>query len=311
MTDQTPYLTAEMVEPHLDWMRLTDALLEGHKRPRPDLGDQFLYRNDDTLLSRAAWIDGMGVAVKSVTVMPGNPAEGRLAVQGAMLVFSDTTGSVDVVIDSSLITKWKTAGDSLLGARLLARQDSERMLIVGAGAVARSLVDAYRALFPNIRIAIWGRAEAKAEALAREVDADVCRDLEHGVREADIICTATMAKEPLVAGSWLREGQHLDLIGAFTHDMREVDDAALLRARIFVDNRETVIGHIGELKIPIAAGVIAEKDVIGDYYDLVGGMPGRVTPEDITLLKNGGGAHLDLMTGRMLLEAWRQAEAAG
>ncbi len=307
----TPYITAEMVEPHLDWMRLTDAFLEGHKGAKAELGDQFLHRGDDTLLSRAAWIDGMGIAVKSVSVMPGNPAEGRPSVQGAMVLFDDATGVVDAVIDSALVTKWKTAGDSLLGARLLARKDSERLLIVGAGAVAESLMQAYRALFPEIQIAIWGRNAARAEALADTTGAELCADLEAGVRAADIISTATMAKEPVISGAWLREGQHLDLIGAFTADMREVDDVALLRARIFVDNRETTLAHIGELKIPLAAGVIAQKDVLGDYYDLAGGAAGRTGAEDITLLKNGGGAHLDLMTGRMILAAWKRAAASG
>ncbi|MEO0913026.1 MAG: ornithine cyclodeaminase, partial [Pseudomonadota bacterium] len=165
----TPFLTAEMVEPHLDWVRLTDALLEGHRAARPELGDQFLHRGADTLLSRAAWIDGMGIAVKSVSVLPGNPAAGRPSVHGVMVVFDDATGEVEAVIDSALVTKWKTAGDSLLGARLLARPDSERLLIVGTGAVARSLVEAYRALFPEIGIAIWGRTAAKAEALADEM----------------------------------------------------------------------------------------------------------------------------------------------
>ena len=112
------------VEHLLDWTTVADAIAEGHRAPRPAIGDTFLTRGDDTLLSRAAWIDGMGVAVKSVTVLPGNPARGLASVNGAMVLFEDSTGLPVAVIDSALVTKWKTAGDSVLGARLLARPDS-------------------------------------------------------------------------------------------------------------------------------------------------------------------------------------------
>ncbi len=293
----------------LDWTRLVDALAEGHRGPRPALGDTFLSRGGDTLLSRAAWIDGLGVAVKSVTVLPENPARGRPSVQGAMLVFDDATGAVEAVIDSALVTKWKTAADSVLGARLLARPEARRLLIVGAGAVAASLVEAYGAVFPGLSVAVWARRRDQAAALAERADGivEVADDLPEAVAAADIVATATMARAPVVHGAWLRPGQHLDLIGAFKADMREADDAALRRGRLFVDCRETTIGHIGELTIPIAAGVIGPGDVEGDLYDLVAARAGRASAEEITLFKNGGGAHLDLMTGRAILAAWREA----
>jgi ornithine cyclodeaminase len=116
-----------------------------------------------------------------------------------------------------------------------------------------------------------------------------------------------MSTEPLIRGDWLRPGQHIDLIGAYRPDMREADDAALRRARIFVDSRKTVLDHIGELKTPLAQGVIAASDVVADYYDIAGGGFRRESPDEITLFKNGGGAHLDLMTGRYILDAWRDA----
>jgi len=114
-----------------------------------------------------------------------------------------------------------------------------------------------------------------------------------------------MASEPILKGEWLRPGQHVDLIGAFRPDMREADDTALQRARIFVDSRETVLDHIGELKDPIARGVIAADDVVADFYALDAFAR---APEDITLFKNGGGAHLDLMTARYILSRWQATE---
>ena len=106
----------------------------------------------------------------------------------------------------------------------------------------------------------------------------------------------------MLKGDWFKPGLHIDLIGAYRPDMREVDDAALQRARVFVDSRETTIGHIGELKIPIASGAFNADDVIADFYQL--DQFKRQGVDDITLFKNGGGAHLDLMTSRYILEAW-------
>ena len=118
-----------------------------------------------------------------------------------------------------------------------------------------------------------------------------------------------MAKTPVLLGEWLSNGQHIDLIGAFTKDMREADDRALQRSRIFVDCLDTTVEHIGELVIPLASGAIKRADILGDLYDLAQGAPGRVSPDDITLYKNGGGAHLDLMTGQVILKAWRAKSA--
>ncbi|MBV7377480.1 ornithine cyclodeaminase family protein [Maritimibacter dapengensis] len=292
-------------EAQLDWIALTDALIAGHAAPRAKVEDTFLYRGDDTLLSRAAWIDGMGLAVKSATIYPGNPAQGRAQVNGGVSLFDDATGALEALVDFHLVTKWKTAGDSLLGARLLARPDSETILIVGSGAVARSLREAYGAGFPNARFLVWNRTGEKAEALAADFpDTQAVPDLAAAIARADIVTCATSGGVPVVKGDWLQPGQHLDLIGAFRPDMREADDTALTRSRVFVDSRDTTMGHIGELKIPLEAGVIAPDDIEGDFYDIAVAPPER-RREDITLFKNGGGAHLDLMTARYILDAWR------
>ena len=304
-----PYLTAEACETLMDWVALTDAMIEGHRMAPADLRDVLLARGDDRLLSRAAWIDGLGGGVKSVTVFPGNPAAGRPSVQGAMLVFDDATGAVEAVIDNPLVTKWKTAGDSLLGARLLARKDAKRLLIVGAGTVAASLIEAYGALIEGVEVTVWARRPEQAEALAaRHPGTRVATDLEAAVKAAEIVATCTMARAPIIRGAWLQPGQHLDLIGAFTPEMREADDDALKRSRIFVDSRATTIGHIGEITIPLEAGVISEADVLGDFHDMVAGRAGRQSEDEITLFKNGGGAHLDLMTARMILTRWQAAQ---
>ncbi len=298
-----PFIPFAEGEVLLDWIGLTDTLARGHDLPKAKIGDTFLYRDPDTLLSRAAWIDGMGMAVKTATVFPNNPGQGAPMINGGVNLYSDGDGTLEAIIDFHLVTKWKTAGDSLLAARRLARPDSRNILIVGAGTVGRSLYDAYAAAFPDAYFTVWNRTRANAEAMAMECPRlTVAGDLADAVQSADIVTSATMSTEPLIKGDWLRPGQHIDLIGAYRPDMREVDDAALLAARVFVDSFDTTIGHIGEVKIPLEAGIIERDHLIADYYDLAAF---ERAPGDITLFKNGGGAHLDLMTSRYILDRWR------
>ena len=297
----TPLFIGPEAEAHLDWAALGRAFEAGHRLPRAQVEDSFLYRGADTILSRAAWIDGLGALVKTATIFPGNPAAGKPTVGGAVSLLSDVDGTLAATLDFGLVTKWKTAGDSVHAATRLARPDSQRILIVGAGTVARSLHEAYGAAFPEARFAVWSRSGDSAAAFATEHGIDHATDLETAVGEADIVTCATMTTEPILRGAWLRPGQHVDLIGAYRPDMREADDEALRRASVFVDARATTLGHIGELKIPLAAGVIAAEDVRADYYD--GDAMRRSSEAEITLFKNGGGAHLDLMTAHYILQA--------
>ena len=303
MTD-IPLISFEAGEAALDWIGLTDALAAGHDLPPAQIGDTFLYRDPDTLLTRSAWIDGLGIAVKSATVFPGNPAHGKPMINGGLTLYSDADGTLEAIVDFHLVTKWKTAGDSLLAARRLARPDSQQILIVGAGTQGRALHAAYASGFPKAQFTVWNRTRANAEQMADELRGiAVAEDLETAVNAADIVTSATMSTKPLIKGAWLRPGQHIDLIGAYRPDMREVDDAALTRSRLFVDSFDTTIGHIGEINMPLEAGVISRDDLVADYYDLSRFQ--RQSPDEITLFKNGGGAHLDLMTSRYILERWR------
>ncbi|RIA01224.1 ornithine cyclodeaminase [Cereibacter sphaeroides] len=292
-------------EAHLSWDGLTTALTQGHKLPRAEVADIFLYRGKDTVLSRAAWIDGLGQLVKTATIFPGNGAVGKPTVNGAVTLYSDRDGTLEALVDFHLVTKWKTAGDSLLAAKTLARRDSREILLVGAGHVARSMIEAYGSHFPDARFTVWNRSADKARAMEGP-RVRATEDLEAAVRAADIICTATMSQEPVVKGEWLKPGTHLDLIGAYRPDMREVDDEALRRATVFVDSRKTIIGHIGEIQDPLDRGILTEADIRADYYDLASGLYARRSDEEITLAKNGGGAHLDLMTASYIAAMWRQ-----
>jgi ornithine cyclodeaminase len=283
----------------LTWAGLLDAFEAGHRLPKPDIKDLFVYRGADTILDRATWIDGLGALVKVATVVPGNAARGLPTIHGAVTLYDDTTGALTALVDFHLVTKWKTAGDSLMSARRLARKDSRNFLLVGAGTVARSMVQAYSSIFPDARFTCWSRTRASAEAMG----VAVADDLEAAVRSADVICTATMANEPLIKGDWLQPGQHLDLIGAYKPGMREVDDTAMARARLFVDSRATTIHHIGELIEPLKSGAITEDHILADFYDDPA-LYTRRSEDEITIAKNGGGAHLDLMTASYIAAMW-------
>ncbi|MEM8578880.1 MAG: ornithine cyclodeaminase [Pseudomonadota bacterium] len=290
-----PFIPFAAGEAKLDWLGLVEALTAGHALPKAQIGDTFLYRDPDTLLSRAAWIDGMGSVVKTATVFPNRTP----SINGGVSLYGDGDGVLEAMIDFHLVTKWKTAGDSLMAALRLKPQ-AARILIVGAGTVAASIREAFGAGYPGAAFTIWNRTRARAEALvAQHPDITIADDLEAAVRGADIIVGCTMATEPWLRGDWLEGEQHVNLIGAYRPDMREADDEALRRARVFVDSFDTTLGHIGEVKIPLEAQTIPRSHILADYYDL-----GAFTPGGLTLFKNGGGAHLDLMTARYILDRW-------
>lgn len=175
-------------------------------------------------------------------------------------------------------------------------------MIAGAGAVARSLIHAYSAAFPELRqISVWARRSEQAQKLVDSIqgitaELKVISDLQSAIECADIVSSATSAREAIIEGDWVQPGTHIDLIGSYTPDMREADDKLMAKGRIFVDYRDTTIQCVGDLTQPIANGTITPADIRGDLYELVNGsVQGRKAASDITIFKNGGGAHLDQM----------------
>jgi ornithine cyclodeaminase len=308
-------IDAPAIDRVMDWRALVDHLAAGHRLPKPEIGDTLLRVEPNAILVRTAWIKGLGVCVKAATIFPGNPAPVP-SIQGEVLLFDKDQGQLLASIDAVAETRWKTAGDSALGSKLLSRADSRHLLAVGAGTMSEPLVRAHVAVRPSIeRVSIWNRTADRAHAVARRLadlgrPVTVAADLGTAAGEADVVACATMSSTPVLEGRWLKPGTHVDLIGAYRPDMREADDEVMRRGRIFVDFRGTTLGHIGELMTPIANGVIRETDVLADLYDLIQGSPGRRSAADITVYKNGGGAHLDLMTARAIVEGVRARGSA-
>lgn len=303
-------IEAVQVEHLLNWGELCERLAFGHTLSPAQIKDSVISRNADALLVRSAWIDGLGMAVKVATVFPGNVAEGKATVQGSLVLYDDRTGEPEALIDFDLVTRYKTVGDSLLATKRLANANPASILIVGAGRIAAMALGAYRWQYPAASFSIWNHRLESAEQLAsRYPNVSVVTGLAQAVAQADIISCATLSLEPLILGDWLRPGQHLDLIGAFKSDMREADDQTMRGGSLFVDSRQTTLGHIGEIDLPIAAGAIGPDAIVADFYDLPAGKFARQQADDITVFKNGGGAHLDLMTARYVLACWQAAQA--
>jgi ornithine cyclodeaminase len=272
-----------------------------HTVPVPD-------RPDATLLLMPAWQVGRHVGVKVVTVFPGNAEVGLPAVCGAYVLLDGKTGNPLAVIDGQALTLRRTAAASALAASYLARSDCERLLVVGTGALAPHLVEAHASVRPIRNVLIWGRNPEKAAKLAHRLDRRTLKvaattDLANAVRGAHVITCATLSREPLVKGEWLPLGVHLDLVGAFTPAMRETDDDAVKRARVFVDTRAGALKEGGDIVQPIAAGVIREDDVAGDLFELTRGLrAGRRYHDQITLFKSVGSALEDLAAAQLALE---------
>ena len=298
----TRLITFEEAVPFITWPGAVGALRQGHSLPRPQQGDLLLNASRGKLLNRAASVERLGFAVKADSIFPQNSEAGMPTVQGAVILFDARNGAVRAVIDSKIITQYKTAADSVLGATCLARADSRHLLILGAGAVAATLAQAYAAIFPDLeRVTIWSRRPEQSIALAERLKGlpvlvEPSHNLPGAVGTADIVATATMAQEPILKSEWVKPGTHVDLIGAYTPDMREADDQLIASGRVYVDCIDTVVDHIGEVMKPIEAGVIQRSHILGDLYDLVAAnRSSRASEEEITVFKNGGGAHLDLM----------------
>lgn len=260
------------------------------------------------MLLKPVWRSGGPVAVKVVNIVPDNAQRGLPSVLGAVLMFDGETGAPLAVIDGQSLTVRRTAAASALAADYLARRGASRLLVVGTGQLAPALAQAHATIRPIREVDVWGRSAEKAEntaaALARAgMTARAVQDLRAAAGEADIVTCATLSKEPLVLGAWLKPGAHLDLVGGFTPAMRECDDEAVRRARVYVDTREGALAEAGDLITPIRTGAIGEDDVIGDLADLCRGrVGGRSSDDEITLFKSVGTALEDLAAAELVLE---------
>jgi ornithine cyclodeaminase len=307
------FYSAEQVHAALDWGRLAEALVAAFAAgAQVPLRHAHRLGETDTLLLMPAWRDAGdgGLGVKIVTVMPGNAARGAATVNALYLLLDRASGEPRAVVDGEALTLRRTAAASALAARHLARADSANLLVIGTGKLAPFMARAHYALRPQLaRVRVWGRRAEAAQTLAQllrdeGLPAEAAPDLETAARDAHIVSCATTATAPIVHGAWLAPGTHLDLVGSFTRAMREADDAAVARARIFVDTYAGALAEAGDLVSPLARSVIARTQIEAELAELVRGeKPGRRGGDEITLFKSVGTALEDLAAAELIVGA--------
>ncbi len=252
-----------------------------------------------------AWEAGRHLGIKLLTVFPGNAARDTATLMGQYLLLEASSGKPLALLDGPALTARRTAAASALAASYLARNDCERLLMVGAGALASHLIHAYASVRPICNVLVWSRDPKRAARLAqrlktRALNVAPTDDLQRAVNGAHIVVCATPSREPLMKGHWLPLGVHVDLVGGFTPEMREADDDTMRRARIFVDSRDGALAEAGDIVAPIASGAISADDIAGDLFDLTrGDRAGRRFHDQITLFKSVGLALEDLAAAKL------------
>ena len=303
------FYSAADVHAALEFAPLADALARAFAQgAEVPLRHGHALGGDDRLLLMPAWSPA-ALGIKLVTVMPENAARGARTVHALYVLCDRTTGEPRAVLDGAALTLRRTAAASALAARYLARADADTLLLVGTGELAPYMARAHLAVRPALRrVLVWGRDPGRARAtvdalLADGVPAETVASLSAAAGGAAIVCCATTAREPVVRGAWLAPGTHLDLVGAFTPAMREVDDAAVSAARVVVDTYRGALAEAGDLVQPLQAGVIAREHVVAELAELVRGeRAGRQSAAQITLFKSVGTALEDLAAAQLVVE---------
>jgi alanine dehydrogenase len=304
--------SAEEVAQRLDYVSLTNAIDDAFRAditipPRHHHTIPVDGGRDATLLLMPAWSEAF-LGLKTVIVAPENTTKDLAAVQAGYQLMDRKTGQLLALMDGGELTARRTACASALAARYLSRPDARRLTMVGTGVLAPHLIAAHASQRPIDQVIIWGRNVDKARALAADLDTAGMTvraeaNLQTAVHDADIISCATLAAEPLIDGTWLQPGQHLDLVGAFTPEMREVDDTAIALAEVYLDTPDAMVSA-GEICDPLARGVITEADIRGTLFDLAGAKvpQPRAGREAVTLFKSAGTAVEDLAAAMLVYD---------
>jgi alanine dehydrogenase len=253
--------------------------------------------------------------VKVVSIFPENRLRGDESHFGVVLLFETETGRPIAHLDAASITAIRTAAVSAVATRLLAREDAGDLALLGAGVQARTHLAALREVRPLRRVRVWSRRPESSARFAAEESArhglavEAVPSAAAAVAGADLVCTVTSSHQPVLAGEWLREGAHVNAVGASLATARELDSAAVARARLFVDRRESAVNESGDYLVPLREGLIAPDHIRAEIGDLLlGRAAGRRSPAEITLFKSLGLAVEDLAAAH---HVYRQALAQG
>ncbi len=248
---------------------------------------------------------GASLGAKIITVFPGNDATPFDAHIGVVLLFDAEHGKLLAIADASSITAIRTSAVSGLATRLLAREDAHELALLGAGVLSLPHLEAVRCVRDIKRVRVWSRSGERANELAArarkqfEIEVVVSPSAREAVEGADVICTITGARTPILEGAWLAPGAHVNAVGASIPTARELDTAAVVRARLFADRRESTMAEAGDFLIPRSEGAVTDAHILGELGDLLAGtVKGRLNRDDVTLFKSLGLAVEDVASLR-------------
>jgi ornithine cyclodeaminase len=241
------------------------------------------------------------LGLKVISYLPGNHGGDRDSHQGAVLLFDTTSGSLLAMIDASSITAIRTAAVSGLATRLLARETACDLALLGSGVQASTHLDAMASVRQLKRVRVCGLSLPRAQAFARHhentlgVPIEAVATAKEAVLGADLICTTTPSREPVLFGEWISEGCHINAVGACFAAARELDTLAVVRSRLYVDRRESALAEAGDFLIPKSEGALSDDHIVGELGEVVlGRVAARRSPREITLFKSLGIAIEDL-----------------
>ena len=263
---------------------------------------------DATLLLMPAWKIGEHIGIKIVSVFPENTTNNMNAVHANYFLVNANDGKPVAVMDGTELTLRRTACASALAADYLVNKNVDTLLMIGTGNLAPHMIKAHCVVRNYSRILIWGRNEEKAERLALSLnikDKEILakNDIKEALNVADVISCATLTQKPLIMGDWIKPGQHLDLVGAFTPDMAEADSKAIAKSKVVVDTYEGALSESGELINALKDGHIKKKHILSDLRELVLEEKDiRTDSNDITLFKSVGTALEDLAAAQLVIE---------
>ncbi|WBW73194.1 ornithine cyclodeaminase-like protein [Schizosaccharomyces osmophilus] len=285
LTSPTVFFSRDELVNYLPWNALIDALRDIFTKaiecpPRlhyPIESSVNEHEAHGTMLIMPCWSPGEYIGVKQVNVFPNNSKKNLPNLSSHYLLSDANTGIHLAQLDGGELTSRRTAAASALASKYLSRNDATSLLILGSGNVAKNLIYAHCSVRPIKKITVWNHRFENAIALVKSISGDfpsinLCavndEDLEHTVRACDIISCATLSTSPIVKGSWIQPGTHIDLVGGFTPKMHEVDSACVSKASVFVDTRAGALSEAGDLLTPIKEGAFSPDDVQADLFDL-------------------------------------------
>jgi len=305
---QTVQISDDFINHNTDFTELVAALKTGfaspdilvpqrHHHDFPNLETGV----DSTLLLMPAWHPGKESGVKIATVSPENDRFGLPSIQAIYILIDALTGAPKAILEAKSLTAKRTAAASALASSYLSKKDASSLLVIGTGALSTNLIKAHASIRQIQKVFVWGRNPEKAQSICNQLkdenfSVQAVNTIEEKISEVDIVSCATLSKNPLVLGKYLKPGQHIDLVGAYKKDMREADDETISKASVFVDTFQGGLKESGDIVIPLKNGILKEQDIKGDLFSLSSNKTkGRTSEEEITVFKSVGHALEDLV----------------